>query len=211
MMTFAFVWYQNDPQTALAAITSAENPARNDVITMLTSSLGGTNSELVINWLTRQDRALQNELMPELLGNYAQVDPRAALNQATTLQGELRSKAERNIIHNWATVEPRAAIDWVLEDRQQPDHVERLTDAVRTFAWRAPEESIAWAVSIEEQELRESALISIATTGAHPHGSSEQVAPATCSGRNASRSSHFHSVSRCENGGASLHHAKSPA
>ncbi len=168
-MTYAFVWYRNDPLTALDAITSIENPVRNDVITMLKGSLGGTNSELLIDWLNRQDRTLQDEMMPELLGHYAQVDPRAALNQAAALNGELRSNAERNIIRNWATVDPRAAIDWVLADRQQADRAERFTEATRTFAFRAPDEAMEWATAIDNPELRESALIGIATTGAQPY------------------------------------------
>ncbi len=166
---YTYVWFLHDPKTALDAITSMDNPARNDAIALLKSSLGSTAPELVIKWLSNQDRALQDELMPHLLGQYADADPHAALGLAANLSGELRSTAERNIVRNWVGSDPRAAIDWVLEDRQQPDMSDRFKEAVRLFAFHEPEGVVAWATSISEPDLREAALVSIATTGEGPY------------------------------------------
>lgn len=170
---YTYVWFLNDPLTALDAITSTENPARDDAITLLKSSLGGTNAALVVDWLSRQDRKLQDDLMPDLLGQYAQIDAHAALKLAANLPRELTSTAERNIIRNWASSDPRAAIEWVLEDRQHQDQAERLADVARTYAFHKPADAIEWATSITEPALREAALESIARTGASPYLSPE--------------------------------------
>lgn len=176
---YTYVWFLHDPETTLDAMTSMDSPARKDAIALLKSSLGSTAPELVINWLSGQDRALQDELMPHLLGQYADVDPHAALGLAANLSGELRSTAERNIIRSWVGSDPRAAIDWVLEDRQRPDMSDRFKEAVRLFAFHEPEDVVAWATSINEPELRETALVSIATTGAEPYVRPETSLAAT--------------------------------
>ena len=146
-------WTQEDPDAALASLSSASGKqAYADAGTVL-STLAAMDPARAAAWLADPENSLLRQpwmgamLSRAVAEQWAQQDPDAALEWAATLDPDQRVGAYSGIINNIMESDPRraASLAMSLDSADRPKLLGQIAEA---WAARDPAEAVAWANSL---------------------------------------------------------------
>lgn len=154
-------WTQEDPDAALASLSSAGGKqAYADAGTVL-STLAAMDPARAAAWLTNPENSLLRQpwmgamLSRSIAEQWARQDPDAALAWASTLEPEQRSGAYAGIINNIMENDPQraAALAMSLDGYDRPKLLGQIAES---WAAQDPAEAVAWANSLSAGDREES-------------------------------------------------------
>ncbi len=154
-------WTQEDPDAALASLSSAGGKqAYADAGTVL-STLAAMDPARAAAWLTNPENSLLRQpwmgaiLSRSIAEQWARQDPDAALAWASTLDPEQRSGAYAGIINNIMESDPQqaAALAMSLDGYDRPKLLGQIAES---WAAQDPAEAVAWANSLSAGDREES-------------------------------------------------------
>ena len=154
-------WTQEDPDAALASLSSAGGKqAYADAGTVL-STLAAMDPARAAAWLADPENSLLRQpwmgamLSRSIAEQWARQDPDAALAWASSLDPEQRSGAYAGIINNIMESDPQraAALAMSLDSYDRP---KLLGQIAQSWAAQDPAEAVAWANSLSALDREES-------------------------------------------------------
>lgn len=187
--TVAVIWARQDPQKAATAIyeyiQSVHQTSEFHSSYLLVSALGQwslAEPEQAFQWLRQlPEDFTEGSALSTVIQNWAQQDPLAAL-ETSNEHGITRS--ERNLIYHaglseWSLTNPRQSASWLLE-HVKPSDLVHLEQAVGTlsqnlFEQTQIDEVTAWIDQISEPEIKESAVVAVASLWGNSERTNENV------------------------------------
>ena len=154
-------WTQEDPDAALASLSSTGGKQTYADAGTVLSTLAAIDPARAAAWLANPENSLLRQpwmgamLSRSIAEQWARQDPDAALAWASTLEPEQRSGAYAGIINNIMESDPQRAADLAMS-LDGYDRPKLLGQIAESWAAQDPVEAVAWANSLSAGDREES-------------------------------------------------------
>ncbi len=156
-------WSSQDPQGAIAALTSLDPADRKQAIQSISSGWSNKNPEAVLQWSASLTSAEERrDVIRDAVSQWANSAPEAAARYVRGLGEEDRGPAMRAVVDRWASKDAEAAAEWLAVQPAGTSKDSAITALTRKISSEDPETAISWAATISDPKNRERQMESLA-------------------------------------------------